>query len=156
MYIAKYETQVIAFIKRFYLVSLAVLGVATIILYKATMYMLETYSYWSETETSLAYGDKFRCLSVQLPFVICFVLLFLIITMKVQFKNPILAFLGSISLELYLIHNLFLILFSWIPGFIIEDRVLFTFAVLGCGLVAATLLHWVDGKLIGLFKKKQV
>lgn len=156
MFIAQYETQIVAFIKRFYAAALVLFAAATALFFSATMYMLENYSYWSETETSLAYGDKFRCLSVQLPFVICFVFLLLIITMKVQFKNPILSFLGNISLELYLIHNLFLILFSWIPGFVIEDRVLFTFAVLCCSITAATILHFLDGKLIGLFKKKQI
>lgn len=155
MFIAQFETQVVAFVKRFYIAALIIFTAATALLCKATMYMLENYSYWSETETSLAYGDKLRCLSVQLPFVICFVFLLLIVTMKVQFKNPILSFLGSISLELYLIHNLFLILFSWIDGFIIEDRFLFTIAVLGCAIIAATILHFIDRKLIGLFKKKQ-
>ena len=149
MLIAQFEAPLIGFVKKCYLPLLAVVAVSVIALYHATSYMLTNYSYWSESPYSMGYADKFRCLSVQLPFVICFVLLILIVTMKIQFKNRILDFLGSISLELYMIHNLFLILFSAYGCFPIASPFLYTIASLGCAIVSAFLLHLLDQWLIG-------
>lgn len=88
---------------------LVLFGVLTVVFGLLTKHALETWSYWSEIPgDDPAYLDKLRCLSVQLPWIIAFVCFFLLVMMKVRFGNAILSFLGSISLELYLIHNLFL------------------------------------------------
>lgn len=150
MLIAQYEEPFKAFVKKCYIPLLIVIAAGTVILQRATAYMLENYSYWSETETSQAYGDKIRCLAVQLPFVIFFVLFVLLVTMKLQFKNKVMDFLGTISLELYLIHNLFLELFIRPDLVSIENSVLYTLAVLSCSILAAFVLHTI----IGLIRRK--
>ena len=92
-----------------YVILVPVFAVLTVLLGLQTKYALMTYSYWSEEPgIDPAYGDKFRCLAVQLPWIIVFVCFLLLVMMKVKFGNPVLKFLGTISLELYLIHNLFL------------------------------------------------
>lgn len=92
-----------------YVILVPVFAVLTVLLGLQTKYVLMTYSYWSEEPgIDPAYGDKFRCLAVQLPWIIVFVCFLLLVMMKVKFGNPVLKFLGTISLELYLIHNLFL------------------------------------------------
>ena len=95
--------------RKAYIILVPVFGILTVLLGLQTKYALTTWSYWSEIPgVDPAYGDKFRCLAVQLPWIIVFVCFLLLVMMKVKFGNPVLKFLGTISLELYLIHNLFL------------------------------------------------
>ena len=95
--------------RKAYIILVPVFGILTVLLGLQTRYALTTWSYWSEVPgVDPAYGDKFRCLAVQLPWIIVFVCFLLLVMMKVKFGNPVLKFLGTISLELYLIHNLFL------------------------------------------------
>ena len=92
-----------------YVILLPVTAILTVLLGLQTRYALTTWSYWSEVPgVDPAYGDKVRCLLIQLPWIIVFVCFLLLVMMKVKFGNPVLKFLGTISLELYLIHNLFL------------------------------------------------
>ena len=94
--------------KAYYLLLVVFAGL-TAVLGLQTAYMLRNYSYWSEIPgQDPKYLDKIRCLSVQLPWIFVFVCFVLLVMMKVRFGNPVLKFLGTISLELYLIHNLFL------------------------------------------------
>ena len=62
--------------------------------------------------------------------------LLLIIGLKVKVGNCVTAFLGEISLELYLIHNLFIEEFSFIPG-----SGIFFACVLVASIVAALIVH---------------
>ena len=92
-----------------YYFLLVVFAALTAVLGLQTAYMLKKYSYWSEIPgQDPKYLDKVRCLSVQLPWIFVFVCFVLLLMMKIRFSNPVLKFLGSISLELYLIHNLYL------------------------------------------------
>lgn len=140
---AKYKERIITHIHKYYHLWLIGTVIAFLALYKATKYMLSVYSYWSETDTNPAYLDKFRCLSVQLPMVILFILLILIIGMKIQIGNRAMAFLGRLSLELYLIHNLFIKNLSGISG-----AALYALAVIVSSILTATLLHKLDVWLI--------
>lgn len=142
--------------RKFYLVLLPVTAALTVFLGIRTTYVLNTWSYWSEIPgVDPAYGDKFRCLAVQLPWIIVFVLFVILVMMRVRFGNPILKFLGSISLELYLIHNLFLAGLQ--DGTIANIKsasmyILFTI-LLSVGL--ATVLSGVDKYLISVLTGKR-
>lgn len=95
------------FARKFYSVLLIIFGWLTVGFYFLTHNALMRWSYWSETPEDPKYLDKLRCLGIQLPWILFFVCFVLLVMMKVKFGNPILKFLGSISLELYLVHNLF-------------------------------------------------
>lgn len=154
MVICRFEKPVAAFVKGHYPLMLIGMGILTSALGFLTKFMLDNVSYWSEyaySDGRMAYGDKFLCLSVQLPFVICFVLFMLTLTMKVQFKNKVMDFLGKISLELYLIHNLFLQLFA--SNVKINNSVCYVVIVLVCSIMAATIIHLLNQALIKLIKK---
>ncbi len=138
-------------IRRFYLPVLAVVAAAFVVLLKVTNYMLDTYGYWSETESGMGYADKFRCLAAQLPMVFFFVLLICVLAQKVKFQNKALEFFGAISFELYLIHNLFL---TYFPG-IVGAGALFVF-VLVCGIVSAVIINRLDQWILfKLFKARK-
>ena len=96
------------FSKKFYALLLPIFAILSVVFYFLTNYAINTWSYWSETPGNPHYLDKFKCLGIQLPWVIICVITLLLIMMKVKFGNRVLKFLGGISLELYLIHNLFL------------------------------------------------
>lgn len=107
--VSKHSDGIRKIARKGYVIFLLVFGFLTVFLGGKTKHALTTWSYWSETPgKDPAYLDKIRCLSVQLPWIIVFVCFVLLLMMKVKFGNPVLKFLGSISLELYLIHNLFL------------------------------------------------
>ena len=94
--------------RKFYSVLLIIFGWLTVGFYFLTHNALMRWSYWSETPEDPKYLDKLRCLGIQFPWILFFVCFVLLVMMKVKFGNPVLKFLGSISLELYLTHNLFL------------------------------------------------
>ena len=150
MLVALKEEAVLGFARKFYVVLLPVCLVAFVALYKATVYMLTTYSYWSEFFNPPGYLDKFRCLSCQLPMVIVFMFIVLLLMLKIRFSNGVLKFLGEISLELYLIHNLFLIAFRTPGRIMIRGTFSYVIAVLLCSLVLAFLLHQLDQHTSGL------
>lgn len=155
MMIANWEEPIVAFVKRWYYLVLIVFVGLYIVFYKATMYMLKAHSYWSEVPgVTKGYQDKFMTLSCQLPMVIAFVLLILLITMKIQFKNKILDFLGMISLEIYLLHGLFLDLFSTPGKIVFEDPFLYAIAVVVASIILATVVHYICKFLISLIVRK--
>ncbi len=148
---AEHRDNLVYYMKRFYVILLPVILALFVIFYKFTKHALMTYSYWSERGLDKGYDDKFRCLIVQCPMVIFFVFLVLMLGLKLKIGNKALAFLGSISLELYLIHNLFFSVFSVVKG-----TGAFYFSVLVASLPAATLLHKVHTLILCLIYKKPI
>lgn len=158
IYIAKNRDKIISFAKKHYTVLLTVCIAVTVPLYFANSFMLTNFSYWCEFEPSLTliqiYIVRLLCLSVQLPMIIFFELSVLLIMLKIRFDNPILRFLGKISLELYLIHNIFILYFRNENAIMITNPFLYILAVLFSSIVLAYLLHFIDQKLIGLVGKQ--
>ena len=73
--------------------------------------------------------------------VISFCLVIMLFSMKIKCSNPVLSFLGKISLELYLIHGLFIQLFKG-QLCMIQNDFLFIAAVLICSVVSAAILYY--------------
>lgn len=154
MLFAKYRSGIISYVRKHYTKLLPVVIVLFFVFYFITADMLEKYGYWTEFSDITwvrSIADKALTLSVQLPMIIFFVAGVLLLGQKVQFENGILRFFGSISLELYLIHNLFLRKFSSVGG-----AGVYCLLVLVCSIIAATLLHKVDTLLLCLVMKKEM
>ncbi len=91
----------------------------------------------------------FRIGVVAAQFISCvgFVGIVLLAGMKIKFGNKILSFLGSMTLELYLIHGVFVQLFGYSfvydnkHFFYIKNIPLYVVVVLACGILAAFLLN---------------
>ena len=149
MLLAKHRERVLPFAQRCYKRLLAGSAVAFILLWNATEYMLLHYGYWTETEFSKGYADKLMTLAVQLPMVIAFETLLLLILMKVHIHNRILKFLGKISLELILLENVFILYFA---EWILRDLRIFVLFVLTATLIFATIINKI--KLFVLEKKE--
>ena len=142
--------------RKIYWVLVPVLGVLVWFLGKRTHHLLETVSYWSEVPgQGPAVMDKLLCLSAQLPWILCFVLLILLIMMKIRFGNPVLKFLGSISLELYLIHNLFLQGLADGSVFKVKSASMYMLLTVLMAIGFATIVSGFDKYLIALITGKK-
>ena len=146
--ISKYETEILKQVKKYYTAILLIGICGFILLFSASEYMLIHAGYWCEGVGNPGYTEKFMTLGAQLPMVIVYVLLFLLITFKFQFKNKVLHFLGNISLELYLIHNLFI---TWFNGRINNDF-FYILVVYTCSILLAVVLKYIDTKIITSIK----
>ena len=142
--------------RKAYVILLLGLAALLVLLGPQTVYMLRRYSYWSEIPgEDPRYLDKIRCLSVQLPWIICFVLFLLLIMMRVRFGNTVLKFLGSISLELYLIHNLFLKGLHDGTIFNVRAPGMYCILTILMAIGLATVISGVDKYLIALINGKK-
>lgn len=77
---------------------------------------------------------------------------FMILTMKVKFKNPVLGFLGTLSFELYLLQGLPMEALRGSRIFISND-LLYAVAVLAATVALAFLLNRADSFLLGKYSR---
>lgn len=144
---AKWERPILSFVRKFYAIVLIVSALLTAFLYKETLFMLRNKGYWFEWDGYAGYKEKVQTLAVQAPFVLLTVFTVIVILQKIEFGNKILDFLGSIALELYLIHNLFLL---YMPA---SNRIWYIFGCYGASIALAAVLHLADRRLIGLIRQ---
>ena len=153
---SKHSEGLRKFARKGYIFLLAAFTALSGLLGVQTFYMLRKYSYWSEIPgEDPRYLDKIRCLSVQLPWIICFVCFLLLIMMRVRFGNPVLKFLGSISLELYLIHNLYLTGLRSGTVFRVSSPGMYCILTILMAIGLATVISGVDKYLIALITGKK-
>lgn len=151
MAVAMNYEKVIGFAKKHYKWLLPVGVVAFVGLHTATTWMLSHVGYWMEYPGHRGYLEKLATFLVQCPMVIVFDLTFILISMKMQFRNKILSFLGVIALEMYLLQNIFITKFTHV----LDNDALFFAAVYGATIVLAIFVHKLDKWLIGCLKKKK-
>lgn len=149
MLIARFKEPVICAIKKCYFVILPISIIFFFVMYKVAKMVMEDFGYYCEGPGYPGYQEKLYSLLAQWPFALSFVLMLLLISMKFQFKNKLLSFIGKIAIELYMIHRLFILVFD----VLIPNEVLFIGAVYVASIIVAYLLHIMDGKIIKLIKK---
>lgn len=138
----KFRSELIRWVRKYYKVLFPVVVVAFIGFYKATMYMIQVKGgYWTETELDPAYGNKLCTLAVQVPMVAAFEVLVVLIMLKVRFQNVVLRFLGTISLEMILLENVFMLYFS--ERDIQLNVHVYCMIVIACTIGIATVINWI-------------
>lgn len=148
--VSQNKTKLESFAKKYYKFLLPLFIALTIGFYFLTNYALNNFSYWNEYPGHPGYTEKFICLSVQLPWVLFFVTSLILIMLKVRFYNKPLKFLGSISLELYLIHNLFLLGLRDGSMMSIKSNSLYMLLTILLSIAAATLINGFNSNVIRL------
>lgn len=131
----------------------AIFGALFVIEEKVTV----TVGYYQEWEFHSGYYEKAITLIAQSVACISFVVFLLLIMMKCRFKNKALTFLGSVSFEVYLIHDIFA---KYLGGDYLSDKtdpslllpIVLYALVLVLSYGAAVLLHMIDGKVIEFWK----
>lgn len=152
MLIAKYKDNIMSFVKKYYYLLLPAGILLFMALHKATTWMLANVGYWMEYPGHRGYLEKLLTFLVQCPMVIVFDLTFLLLSMKIQFKNRILSGLGVITLEMYLLQNIFITKLTYV----IDNDVWFFIAVYAATIVLAFVVHKLNQWLIEVMKKKRV
>ncbi|HPF29063.1 MAG TPA: acyltransferase [Lachnospiraceae bacterium] len=111
MLIARFRKPLRVMAQKLYWVLLAVDAILFYGLFAGTVTLISTGGYWTEYANYKGYVDKITTLSVQLPMVISFVILLLLILLKVEINNKALEFFGKISLEMILLEKVFMTAF---------------------------------------------
>lgn len=155
--------KIIQFIKKKYFFCLLITIICLIITFTAAIFLNNKIF---SAETKIAYTIiRFAALIMQFASSISFTVFLFIISQKVNFNNKILVFLGSISLELYLIHVLFVEMFGYCfvyldneQNWYIENLFLYIIAVVSSSLLSAYALmlikkgaHYLYNKFINIF-----
>ncbi len=148
MLIARFELPLARFAKRFYALLLPICVAAFGFLFALNVKLIYEVSYYRDTASS------FLCLGVQLPAIIFFVLSVLLIMLKVKFQNRALKFLGSIALELYLVHNLFIQYLRSNSVMNVRSDSMYILLVILFSVLLAAVLHGFDRYIIGLVTGK--
>lgn len=148
MAFANWKKPIVEFLKRHYTKLFVLLMVLFVGLFLIEEVFLFFWGYYCEWKNYSGYGEKTISLLLQILVCICFVLIWLMINMKCRFENRMLRFLSSISLEVFLIHDIFRI---YIGIYFKMPEVIFFFVVLLCSGVAAKLLWLVDGFLVSFW-----
>ena len=144
MLLAAEKESIFRFASKHYALLLASSAALFFAFYRLYLRVSMNYGYWTETARSPAYGDKAVTLAAQAPMVIFFVLTLAVLMMKLHFDNRVLRWLGSIALELYMTHNVFIELL----GGLFKRPIVYWLAVFACSLVLAALVHALDALLL--------
>lgn len=98
----------------------------------------------------------------QVSYTFAFVSLYYLLSMKIKIGNPILSFLGKFTLELYLVHGIFIHMFGYYmiregvkPVYYIKNVSLFVLVVLVLSIPISYALSLLDKKIGKLLKPKK-
>lgn len=151
---ARLENKLVPLIKKVYWILLPVFGALTFFTYKWSMEVLSNPGYWSEYmhPGDPRYGDKLLCYGAQSLAFICFILFLVLLLMKVRINNKVLAFLGGLTLEIYLSQRFFIS--NILPMYNNKDGIFIgIFAIVCSSVVLAYLFHVLCGLVINPIKK---
>ena len=107
MYFARFEEKIKGFMRRFFPILLPLSIVLLVGWFILEENVIGTFGYYQEWKYHPGYLEKALSLVTQIILCVLFMLVILLLNMKVHFKNKVLKFLGRISLEVYLIHDVF-------------------------------------------------
>lgn len=159
---AKFEEPVIKHVKKYYILYLILAFVGIFVFYGFSEYTQATFSYYGENMRlpfGKKVGNRWICLISQMLASCAFVFFVFMLGMKMKIGNKVLNFMGTITLEFYLIHGLFVELFGF--NFVdarpaihyIKNVALYVLVVLVLGLISAILLQKLHNLILGKYKK---
>ena len=154
MLVAQYYDKMLAFVKKHYKWLLPVTVVLFLVTFVGEEAVRMFWGYYQEWEGHPGYGAKALTLFAQT--VVCFfwLLMILLIGLKVKLNNVLLILLSKISLELYIIHDIFKVHIT-ISRYEREEWVVFLWILL-LSIGAAILLHLANQFFIKFFTEKRV
>jgi len=149
---AKFEKRIIHFFQKTYVLALPFFIALFIALQNVLLWSLSNISYYAEYGPGNGILNKYICCFIQTMSITAFVTLLLLINMKIKFSNNVLIYLGSITLEIYLVQRLFIMKFEFL-----QTNYFLYFLAVCCGsVILASGFHYLT-KLIKrapFFKKK--
>lgn len=157
------EEIIVDIFKKQYSKCLSVAVVSFIVFMSLAVYMVNTKGYYGENMGINFYRKMSFRLLTYVPEVLAattFVWLLILICMKVQFKNRVLEFLGTHTLEIYLTHGFFLetiaILYNWRKESVFYGRpALLLLATFAGTIPSAIILKKVSERIVALINNKK-
>ncbi len=157
---AKFEKQIIAHLKKFYYIYLAIFVLGVYPAYRFSKFVLMFHGYYMEFLPDYPY-HKMIGLSSEMLVTFVFTMAVLLVGMKLKIGNKFLAFMGTITLEFYLIHGIFVEMFdhqfcSVVKSpFPIKNVFLYVVLVFILGIPSAVLLKKLHTWILGLGKRNE-
>lgn len=147
---ARYEKPIVDRAKKGYWVKLILCFLAIFVFFRISEVAQNVLSYYGENfHANFKVLRRWGCLVTQMAASCAFVFFLMLLTMKLRIGNRVLKFMGTMTLEFYLIHGLFIELFGYSfldvrPSIVyIKNAALFIVVVVVCSVPAAILLKKV-------------
>ena len=157
MIVAKYEKPILSFFKKGYVIFLILTLAVTVVGFAVGNYwynVCEKFGFVYDYEKSWA-----LCYFAQVISAFTFAWFILLLGMKLKIGNPVLKFLGKMTLDTYMFQAVFVFLFAYAfiddkvkAFFYIKNVTLYTTVVLATSLVAAYLFHLATKPLVAKVK----
>ena len=157
----KHEKRVTGFLKKGYWFWLIVSFAAFFLLFQQSEWLINNrWGYYGEWGDPLKVVHRLMSAGIQWLVAFIFVACGFLMMMKVRFGNKALAWLGTVTLDFYLIHGIFVELFGYNfldiskSLYYIRKVPLYIAAVLACTVPAVILFRLIRTALTGCFLKK--
>lgn len=162
MLFARFEASVVGWLKKKYWLKFAAAVVILAVTATLSFLAMGTLSWWSEfgPVRSLGIGRKAVCLVAQCLFGIAFSVVAFMSMMKARTVNPVAKFIGSMTLEVYLMHNLCLMQFGSLAesgsGAVKWPKLaLFAAIVVFGGIILGTVFKFLNGRILRLVNRER-
>ncbi len=164
--LAKNEEKIFAWCKKYYALKLAIILLLFPILWFLGNNAGGLYLMISKHQYNGVYGYRSELVGCifQVLYTLVFASMYYLLSMKIKVGNKVLAFFGKFTLELYLVHGIFIHMFGFYmlqqgkkPFFYIENVSLYTLVVLALSIPVSFGLSLLDkqvGRLLRPKKKK--
>ena len=162
--VSKYEKKFFESCKKLYALRL----IGTVLICPVLWYVADNAGSYYITSNKLPWndvnaykGDLVGCV-FQILYTLAFVSLYYLISMKMKVGNPVSRFFGKFTLELYLIHGIFVNMFGFYmirdnvkPIYYIKSVPLYVLVVLACSIPLSFAMCLLDKKAGKLLRPKK-
>lgn len=149
---ARFKNQIIAFVKAHYRLIIILSLILFAISFYAEEKILVLYRYYNNSVSINKINGHLLTLISQMILCLLFTWLILIINLKINLHNCLLDFISSISMELFLVHGLFL---HTLFDFTSVNHVFMYAIVISCSIIAAYILHFADSFILQILSHKK-
>lgn len=145
IWVAHFKDRILTFAKKHYRGLLITSSVLLVVAYLIEEYVRMVFGYYSVTPIGQIISNEAITLCAQMALCLMFTWVVLLLGMKMSLGNPMLKGISVISMEIFLLHGIFLqCIFDASQ---MNENFLYM-AVLACGIAAASLVHLLDKAIL--------
>lgn len=147
---ARFRDKIYSFIRKYYMPVLIITLLSFIVSFRYEAYIRNIYGYYRNSFSIGGISPITKTLAAQIILNIISTFLIVVLSIKIETKSRVYSFMGTFTMELFLIHHLFMDLFS---DSLIENMALRFLLVIVSSFTAAFLLSRFDRLILNcLFK----
>ncbi len=143
--VAHFKDKVITFAKRYYRVLMIATSFLLVAMYMIEEYVRSVYGYYSVTPIGQIMSNEQITLFAQMALCLTFTWFVLLLNLKISLGNSLLKGISMISMEIFLLHGIFL---QCVFDVSQMSEAMLYIAVLACGIVAAIIVHLLDKAIL--------